>query len=208
MALPIITADQRLAEPRGIKGTIFGKSGIGKTSLLWTLNASTTLFLDLEAGDLAVEGLEIDTLIHEEGAAQLEINLRHGDPIELADQVFMFKRTIREAALKHGIYATFMPKPFDAGFFSAGAFSAGASGAAVLAAAPGFLPPFMPRPTFGFGAASVVAVNEMKWRRLRASFIRVPAPTSGPAWTSMSAVSTPFRGAGGHPPKLARLHGP
>ena len=34
MALPIITADQRLAEPRGIKGTIFGKSGIGKTSLL------------------------------------------------------------------------------------------------------------------------------------------------------------------------------
>ena len=38
-------------------------------------------------------------------------------------------------------------------------------------------------------AASVVAVNEMKWRRLRASFIRVPAPTSGPAWTSMSAVS-------------------
>ena len=30
MALPIITADQRLAEPRGIKGTIFGKrSGDG-----------------------------------------------------------------------------------------------------------------------------------------------------------------------------------
>lgn len=59
------------------------------------------------------QGLEIDTLIHEEGAAQLEINLRHGDPIELADQVFMFKRTIREAALKHGIYATFMAKPIQ-----------------------------------------------------------------------------------------------
>ena len=41
MTLPIITADQRLAEPRGIKGCIFGKSGLGKTSLLWTLNAST-----------------------------------------------------------------------------------------------------------------------------------------------------------------------
>ena len=64
------------------------------------------------------QGLEIDTLIHEEGPAQLEINLRHGDPIELADQVFMFKRTIREAALKHGIYATFMAKPMQgqAGF--------------------------------------------------------------------------------------------
>ena len=59
------------------------------------------------------QGLEIDTLIHEEGAAQLEINLRHGDPIELADQVFLFKRTIREAALKHGIYATFMAKPIQ-----------------------------------------------------------------------------------------------
>lgn len=59
------------------------------------------------------QGLEIDTLIHEEGAGQLEINLRHGDPIELADQVFLFKRTIREAALKHDIYATFMAKPIQ-----------------------------------------------------------------------------------------------
>ncbi|MCA0256096.1 MAG: glutamine synthetase family protein [Proteobacteria bacterium] len=59
------------------------------------------------------QGLEIDTLIHEEGPAQLEINLRHGDPIFLADQVFLFKRTIREAALNHGIYATFMAKPME-----------------------------------------------------------------------------------------------
>ncbi|OLP58141.1 glutamine synthetase [Xaviernesmea oryzae] len=59
------------------------------------------------------QGLEIDTLIHEEGPAQLEINIRHGDPIELADQVFLFKRTIREAALKHGIFATFMAKPMQ-----------------------------------------------------------------------------------------------
>jgi len=61
-ALPIITADQRLAEHRGIKGVIFGPSGIGKTSLLWTLTASTTLFFDLEAGDLAIEGLAIDAI--------------------------------------------------------------------------------------------------------------------------------------------------
>lgn len=59
------------------------------------------------------QGLEIETLIHEEGAAQLEINLNHGHPVELADQVFMFKRTIREAALKHGMYATFMAKPIQ-----------------------------------------------------------------------------------------------
>ena len=44
------------------------------------------------------QDLEIDTLIHEEGAAQMEINLRHGHPLVLADQVFQFKRTIREVA--------------------------------------------------------------------------------------------------------------
>jgi glutamine synthetase len=57
--------------------------------------------------------LEIDTLIHESGAAQLEINFRHGDPLELADQAFLFKRTVREVALRHEVYATFMAKPMD-----------------------------------------------------------------------------------------------
>ena len=55
--------------------------------------------------------LKIDTIIQEGGAAQLEINLLHGDPVDLADQVFLFKRTIREAAFTHGCYATFMAKP-------------------------------------------------------------------------------------------------
>jgi hypothetical protein len=62
MALPIITADERMALERMIKAAIFGRSGEGKTSLLWTLLASTTLFWDLEAGDLAVEGWPGDTV--------------------------------------------------------------------------------------------------------------------------------------------------
>ena len=62
MSLPIITADQRLAERRGVKGVLVGKSGIGKTSQLWTLKPSATLFFDLEAGDLAVEGWAGDTV--------------------------------------------------------------------------------------------------------------------------------------------------
>lgn len=57
--------------------------------------------------------LEIDTLIHESGAGQLEINFQHGDPLELADQVLLFKRVIRQVALRHGIYATFMAKPMQ-----------------------------------------------------------------------------------------------
>ena len=58
----IITAAERMAEPRGIKGCIFGRSGVGKTSLLRTLPDRTTLFVDLEAGDLAVEGWPGDTI--------------------------------------------------------------------------------------------------------------------------------------------------
>ncbi len=62
MALPIVTADQRLAEKRGVKGVLIGKAGIGKTSQLWTLDVASTLFFDLEAGDLAVEGWAGDTI--------------------------------------------------------------------------------------------------------------------------------------------------
>lgn len=58
-------------------------------------------------------GLDIDTLIHEEGTAQMEINFLHGDALNLADQVFLFKRVVREAALKHDVRATFMAKPVE-----------------------------------------------------------------------------------------------
>jgi len=61
-AFPIITADQRAAEIHGIKLLIMGVPGIGKTSLLWTLQTSTVLFMDLEAGDLAIEGLQVDSI--------------------------------------------------------------------------------------------------------------------------------------------------
>ncbi len=62
MSLPIISADERMKETRGVKGVIFGKSGIGKTSLLWTLDAQTTLFMDMEAGDLAIESWSGDSI--------------------------------------------------------------------------------------------------------------------------------------------------
>jgi glutamine synthetase len=57
--------------------------------------------------------LDVDTLIHESGAAQLEVNFQHADPMSRADQVFLFKRTMRECALRHGIYATFLAKPME-----------------------------------------------------------------------------------------------
>ena len=60
-----------------------------------------------------VQQIGIDTLTHEAGAAQMEINLNHGQPLNLADQAFLFKRTVREAALRRKIYATFMAKPME-----------------------------------------------------------------------------------------------
>ena len=59
------------------------------------------------------QGFELDTIIQEGGAGQVEINFLHGDPIALADQVFFFKRTIREAALRNNCFATFMAKPMQ-----------------------------------------------------------------------------------------------
>lgn len=55
--------------------------------------------------------IEIATMAHEAGPAQLEMNFRHGDPIERADQTFLFKRTARLAARKHDMVATFMAMP-------------------------------------------------------------------------------------------------
>ncbi|WP_029349749.1 glutamine synthetase family protein [Bosea sp. 117] len=88
-----------------------GRPEIGRQSYsIQAVNEFDALFEDMYDYSEA-QGLEIDTLIHEDGAAQMEINLLHGDPLVLADQVFMFKRTIRETALQHKIYATFMAKP-------------------------------------------------------------------------------------------------
>lgn len=60
-----------------------------------------------------VQRLHVDNLAHETGTAQLEINFQHGDPVELSDQMFLFKRTVRETAMRHDIYATFMAKPME-----------------------------------------------------------------------------------------------
>lgn len=91
-----------------------GRSGRSETSRqvysIDAVNEFDPLFEDIyDYCDMM--NLDVDTLIHEIGAGQMEINFQHGDPLGLGDKVFYFKRTLREAALKHDMYATFMAKP-------------------------------------------------------------------------------------------------
>jgi glutamine synthetase len=104
---PNIDADYQLKPPIGRSG----RAEPGRQSYsIAAVNEFDPLFDDVYAFCEA-QDIEIDTLIHEDGPAQMEINLLHGDAQDLADQVFLFKRTAREAALRHKMYATFMAKP-------------------------------------------------------------------------------------------------
>ena len=100
-------ADYPLEVPIGQSG----RKETGKQSYgIDAVNEFDPLFEDVY-NYCEAQNIEIDTLNHESGSAQMEINFQHGNPLELADQVFLFKRTLRQSALKHKLYATFMAKP-------------------------------------------------------------------------------------------------
>ncbi len=91
-----------------------GKPEAGRQSYsIDAVNDFDPFFLELSRF-CEVHRLGVETLIHEAGAGQMEINFTHGEPMDLADRVFLFKRTVRETALRHGIFATFMAKPMEA----------------------------------------------------------------------------------------------
>ncbi len=48
---------------------------------------------------------------HEVGPSQHEIDLRYADALSMADAVMTYKLVVKEIAMKHGVYASFMPKP-------------------------------------------------------------------------------------------------
>jgi glutamine synthetase len=98
-----------LAPPLGRSGKI--ESGRQSYSID-AVNDFDPFFLELSTF-CKQHDLGVETLIHEAGAGQMEINFTHGEALELADRVFLFKRAVRETALRHGIFATFMAKPME-----------------------------------------------------------------------------------------------
>ena len=62
---------------------------------------------------LALEkmGISVQSSHHEVAPSQHEIDLRYMDALTMADAAMTYRLTVKEIALKYGIYATFMPKP-------------------------------------------------------------------------------------------------
>jgi len=69
-------------------------------------NARRDIILTL--GDM---GIEVESSHHEISPAQHEIDILYGEALETADNINTFKLTVRTIAKKHGMHATFMPKP-------------------------------------------------------------------------------------------------
>ncbi len=106
---PNTDADYPLEPPVGRSG----RAEAGRQAFsIDAVNEFDPLFEDLY-DYCEIQEIGIETLIHESGAAQMEINLLHGDTMNLADQVFLFKRGLREVAMRHKIYGTFMAAPME-----------------------------------------------------------------------------------------------
>ncbi|MHC5034302.1 MAG: glutamine synthetase family protein, partial [Planctomycetota bacterium] len=62
---------------------------------------------------LALEdlGIHVEYSHHEVAPSQHEIDLRYMDALSMADAAMTYRLTVKEVAMNHGVYATFMPKP-------------------------------------------------------------------------------------------------
>ena len=60
---------------------------------------------------LMAQGMQVEQAINEYGPGQQEISIRHTDALGAADNQMKFRDTVRGVALRHGLYASFAPKP-------------------------------------------------------------------------------------------------
>jgi glutamine synthetase len=56
-------------------------------------------------------GIHVEYSHHEVAPSQHEIDLRYTDALTMADNAMTYRLAVKEIAMKHGVYATFMPKP-------------------------------------------------------------------------------------------------
>ena len=58
-------------------------------------------------------GIPVEYSHHEVAPSQHEIDLRYADALSMADSVMTYRTVVKQVAMKHGVYATFMPKPVN-----------------------------------------------------------------------------------------------
>jgi glutamine synthetase len=87
---------------------------------IWTSRATTTRactaareVLDEMVAGLRAVGIDVYQIDHEDGNGQFEINFTYADALKSADNFTFVKMAASEIAHKHGMIATFMPKPFS-----------------------------------------------------------------------------------------------
>lgn len=69
-------------------------------------NARRDMVMNLEE-----MGFEVESSYHEKAPAQHEIDFRYDNALKAADNIMTFKLTVKSIAKRHGLHATFMPKP-------------------------------------------------------------------------------------------------
>jgi glutamine synthetase len=77
---------------------------------LTTLDAATSLRRETILA-LQEVGINVEVSHHEVAPSQHEIDLRYDNALVMADKVQTYKTVVKEIATRHGVYATFMPKP-------------------------------------------------------------------------------------------------
>ena len=77
---------------------------------LTTLDAATSLRRETIFA-LQALGINVEVSHHEVAPSQHEIDLRFDGALGMADKVQSYKTTVKEIGTRHGVYATFMPKP-------------------------------------------------------------------------------------------------
>jgi glutamine synthetase len=60
---------------------------------------------------LEAMGIHVEYSHHEVAPSQHEIDLHYADALSMADNAMTYRLVVKEIAMKHGVYATFMPKP-------------------------------------------------------------------------------------------------
>ncbi len=90
-------------------GPVYSSAGMDRAAIV----------MDEIVADLEAQGLEVEQAINEYGPGQQEIAIRYADALRAADNQLKFRDTVRGVAeVRHGLIASFAPKPFADGIGS------------------------------------------------------------------------------------------